>query len=98
MHAILLIDQAPLTLRGRRPVCQGFFKWAIRVILGGSWVVTSRVIIRVTILITHIRGLITRLITTPEPPSNSAIKVLRRLVGVYSGIYGFAGVRGFYIV
>ena len=37
--------------------------------LGGSWVVISRVISRVTILVTHIRGLITPLITTPEPPS-----------------------------
>ena len=34
-------------------------------LLGGSWVVISRV----TILITHIRGLITPLITTHEPPS-----------------------------
>ena len=32
----------------------------------------SRVISRVTILITHIRGLITPLITTHEPPSRSA--------------------------
>ena len=39
-------------------------------LLGGSWVVISRVISRATILITHIRGLITLLITTPEPPSN----------------------------
>ena len=38
-------------------------------LLGDSWVVISRVISRVTILITHIRGLITLLITTPEPPS-----------------------------
>ena len=38
-------------------------------VLGGSWVVISRVISRVTILITHIRGLITPLITTHEPPS-----------------------------
>ena len=51
-------------------------------LLGGSRVVPSRVISRVTILtthirgigrvtihITHIRGLITLLITTPEPPS-----------------------------
>ena len=37
--------------------------------LGGSWVVISRVISRVTILITHIRGLITPLITSHEPPS-----------------------------
>ena len=35
--------------------------------LGGSWVVISGVISRVTI---HIRGLITLLITTHEPPSN----------------------------
>ena len=32
-------------------------------LLGGSWVVISRVISRVTILITHIRGLMTLLIT-----------------------------------
>ena len=38
-------------------------------ILGGSWVVISGHISRVTILITHIRGLITPLITTHEPPS-----------------------------
>ena len=34
---------------------------------GGSWVVISRV--KVTILITHIRGPITPLIATQEPPS-----------------------------
>ena len=38
-------------------------------LLGGSWVVISRVITRVTILITLIRGPISLLITTPEPPS-----------------------------
>ena len=38
-------------------------------ILGGSWVVISGGISRVTILITHIRGLITLLTTTNEPPS-----------------------------
>ena len=39
--------------------------------LGGSWILRSRVISRVTILITHIRGLITPLVTTHdhEPPS-----------------------------
>ena len=36
--------------------------------LEGSWVVISRVISRVTKLVTHIR-LITLRITTPEPPS-----------------------------
>ena len=38
-------------------------------LLGGSWAVISGVISRVTIVITHIRGLITPLITTHEPPS-----------------------------
>ena len=38
-------------------------------VLGGSWVVISGVISRVTIIMTHIRGLITPLITTHEPPS-----------------------------
>ena len=36
---------------------------------GGSWVVISGVISRANILITHIRGLITLLISTHEPPS-----------------------------
>ena len=39
------------------------------VILGGSWVVISGVISRVTIDITHIRGFITLMLTTHEPPS-----------------------------
>ena len=39
-------------------------------VLGGSWVVISGVISRVSILIAHIRGLVTPLITTHEPPSN----------------------------
>ena len=39
---------------------------------GGSWVLITRVISRVTIItITHIRGLITPLITTHEPPSRA---------------------------
>ena len=38
-------------------------------ILGGSWVVVSGVISRVTRLMTHIRGLIPSLRTTHEPPS-----------------------------
>ena len=41
----------------------------LRGLLGGSWAVISRGIFRVTIIITHIRGLITLLITTHEPPS-----------------------------
>ena len=38
-------------------------------LLRGSWVVRSGVIRRITIIITHIRGLITPLISTHEPPS-----------------------------
>ena len=38
-------------------------------LLGGSWGVISGVIRKVTIVITHIRGLITPLIPTHEPPS-----------------------------
>ena len=48
-------------------------------VLGGSGVLISRVISRVTILITHIRGLITPLITTPEPPSKPSKKLFRGL-------------------
>ena len=40
-------------------------------LLGGSRVVISRVISRLTIVVTHIRGLITPLITTREPPSRA---------------------------
>ena len=36
-------------------------------VLGGSWVVISRVISRATILTTHINGLIPVLVTTPTP-------------------------------
>ena len=39
-----------------------------RFVLGSSWVVISGVISKVTILITLIRGLVTLLITTHEPP------------------------------
>ena len=38
-------------------------------LLGGSWVVISGLISRVSIVITHTRGLITPLIATHEPPS-----------------------------
>ena len=37
--------------------------------IGGSWVVTSWVISKATILITRIRGLIAPVFTTREPPS-----------------------------
>ena len=39
------------------------------IVLGGSWVVVNGAISRVIKLISHIRGLITPLITTHEPPS-----------------------------
>ena len=38
-------------------------------VLGGSWVVISGVTSTVTIVITHLRGLMTPRITTHEPPS-----------------------------
>ena len=38
-------------------------------LLGGSWVAINGVIIKVNILISHIRGLITPLATTHEHPS-----------------------------
>ena len=40
-------------------------------LLGGSWVVISGVISKVTIVMTHIWGLITILITTHEPQSRA---------------------------
>ena len=43
--------------------------WKKASMLGGSWVVIRRGLSRITILITQIRGLITLLITTHEPPS-----------------------------
>ena len=40
-------------------------------LLGGSWVVISGHISRITIVITYIGGLIIPLITTHEPPSSA---------------------------
>ena len=55
-------------------------------ILGGSWAVITGVS-RVTILITPIRGLITLLITTHEPPSrvphSGSFKMGILLIGVF---------------
>ena len=49
-------------------------------LLGGSWLVLSRTISRVTILITYNRGLITPLITAHEPPSRlSTVYYLHRV-------------------
>ena len=53
-------------------------------LLGGSWVAINGVISRVTI---HIRGLITPLITTHEPPSeHSRVALLRVTIAVATGI------------
>ena len=41
----------------------------------------SRVIIRVTTVITHIRGLITPLITTHEPPGSGKLYITGCLLG-----------------
>ena len=43
---------------------------AVSALLGGSWVVISRVTSRITILTTYIRGLMTPLTITHGPPSN----------------------------
>ena len=49
-------------------------------LLGASWVVISRVISRVTILITHIMGpYITPPITTHEPPSKACQRASGRV-------------------
>ena len=67
----LVINRHNTSLKGP---FKGIYRDSIRVEglgpLRGSWVVISRVIGRVTILITQIRGLITPLITTHEPPSS----------------------------
>ena len=53
-------------------------------LLGGSWVVISWVISRVTIVITHIRGLITHFFPTHEPSSRFRVRGLGSLgLGVY---------------
>ena len=57
-------------------------------LLGGSWAVINGVTTRVTMLITHIRGLITLLITTHEPPST----VMHSNVGASIIRTGFLGV------
>ena len=41
-------------------------------LLGGSWVIRSSVISRITMVITYIRGLITPLATTHEPPRSNS--------------------------
>ena len=61
--------KAPNTGKAQKRTPELPSKWAT--LLGGSWVVKSRVISKVSILLTHIRGRITPLITTHEPPSTS---------------------------
>ena len=48
-------------------------------LLGGPWEVISRVISRITMIRTYIRGLITPLITTHEPPSMQEIRKTKLL-------------------
>ena len=52
-----------------RDLQHGFVAFRFRGLLGGSRVVISRVISRVTKVKTHIRGLISPLRATHEPPS-----------------------------
>ena len=51
----------------------------LNLLLGGSWVVISGDIRKVTIIIAHSRGLITPLITTHEPPSRVDLQALPSL-------------------
>ena len=51
------------------------------VLLGGSWVVLSGVVSKATIVITHIRGLFSVLITTHEPPSRETLRPSAYRVG-----------------
>ena len=69
----------------------GFTVEGFCAVLGGSGALISRVISRVTILITHIRGLITPLITTPEPPSRVYVLNVRWLavLGLEFGLLAF---------
>ena len=67
-----------------------------RSILGGSWVVKSRVTSKVTIIITHIRALITPLINTHEPPSKGRFQGFR-VQGWSSGVEG-RGSQDFQII
>ena len=63
--AFSLVSIFPLSVREEIPALPSPALAASQpALLGGSWVVISRVISRVTILITHNRGLITPLITT----------------------------------
>ena len=69
----------------------GAFQGSFKVCLEVHGVVISAVISRVTILITHVEGLITRLITTHEPPSRVPLRgpslVVERL-GPGLGVWG----------
>ena len=50
----------------------------LHTLVGGSWVVISGVISRITLVITRIRGLITPLTTTHEPPSKALLELGRQ--------------------
>ena len=71
---------------------KGTMQWSLRVrtrVLGGSWVVISGAIIRLTIVITHIKGLITLHITTHEPPSNqNPIQRVPFILTTPAGVFG----------
>ena len=63
-------------------------------LLGGSWVVISGGISRVTIVITHIRGFISLLITAHEPPSMEIQRMCRPKGWVQIGRREFLGLGG----
>ena len=54
---------------GRSPEAPKPLLFRVKGLLGGSWVVISGLISRATIVLTYVRGRISPLITTHEPPS-----------------------------
>ena len=71
----MLAEEAYLYLNPlNRRIIQSGLAWSseaqeAQTLLGGSWVVKSGFIRRVTVAITHIRVLITPLVMTHQPPS-----------------------------
>ena len=70
----------------------------MQALLGGSWVVISGVISRVTLVLAHITGRITPLITTHEPPSmplrgsaRSSLAALDAAIAEFLGSHGRVG-------
>ena len=64
---------AEISARRGRSRRRFFNRAFIEGLLGGSWVVISGVTSKATIVTTHIRGFVTRIVSTHEPPSRDYI-------------------------